>query len=193
MSNNYQLLTDNLKRAVISFAMLVNKLEMDSYFKLKGKLSLAEFIFTDILSFCMLPAFCSVRNAEDQDSKKVADKYLNLIIDILLKSNNISFNEQAFNEFVIQYYKKTTDSILTNIYPESFIAINNFDNSSQFDDGRFYKNLGVENPGRLSEYYIIIIEALKNIWIEISNELNYNNSSVVTDFLESSIVLMNNY
>lgn len=179
MNKDSQLIV-NLNKASLSLKVLLDKLEKDGHLLSKNDLSVSEFVFNDIAAFAMLPVINDLDINSDDASKLKAKEYLEL----LSASIGIAVNETAFNDFLMQYYKRLKEQ--KDLYPESFLLINKFDR--EVENSEFYSTMGVKNPGHIVDYLIIIFEAIANISSE-----EFGTESVINEFIDISIKMMNNY
>lgn len=176
-------LVNQIKKSAIALKELIDKFEADGYIKCKNDLSVSEFLFNDLIAFLMLPVFCDLQQVGKENAKKYLEK--------LSECFALTVNEKAFNEFFMQYISRVQKDQLFNEYkdiiPEGYSLIKNFDDSVQKDNGLFYDKLKIENPGRLTDYYIMLIEAAR----ELAETNLGDKTSVTLDFIDASIRIMN--
>lgn len=164
-------------KAAISIKQLLDKLEADGHLK-SNNLSVAEFVFNDLMAFLMLPVFCEL----EKIGKEKAKEYL----EALNACFAVAVKEDAFNEYTIQYINLVGKDNYKDIIPEGYVMISNFDEKALSNNGAFYETMKVNNPGKIGDYYIMLIEAAR----EIAEDILDRNKNVTVDFIDASLRAM---
>lgn len=166
---------------------LLDKFSSDGYIKCQDDLSPSEFVFNEIIAFLNLPVYFKDYNI----SEELILKYFYSTTEMFA----IAFRFEVYKEFSQQYANQIHENSALNTYiSQGFTLLNNFDKYAQANDGEFYKNIKIANPGLLTElYFALLTGAKKIVEEEFEDDPDYFDDKIkefrelIIDFIDEAI------